>query len=149
MSHLDPQHREIVREIFERAGFMTYLGVALDGLEQGVCDASLAIEPRHLQQDGFIHAGVLASLADHSAGGAAGTLVQPGETILSIEFKINLLRPAVGERVRCRATVLKPGRTIMVAESEVFAVRAGEEKLVAKATVTLAVVSVEASRGER
>lgn len=149
MPELDPLHQEIVREIFDRAAFMTYLGVTLDGLEIGACSASLAVEPRHGQQDGFVHAGVLAALADHCAGGAAGTLLQAGDTVLSVEFKINLLRPAIGERLRCRATVLKPGRTIMVAESEVFAVRAGEEKLVAKSTVTLAVVSLEATRRRR
>ena len=62
------------------------------------------------------------------------------EMVLTAEFKINLLRPALGDRLRCRATVLKAGRTLIVAESEVYAVRDGKEKLVAKATVTLAPV---------
>jgi len=66
--------------------------------------------------------------------------VKEGETVLSIEFKINLLRPAMGDRLRCRATVLRAGKTIIVAESEVFAGNDGAEKLSAKATVTLAVV---------
>lgn len=76
-------------------------------------------------------------MADHTAGCAAATLVRPNEMVLSAEFKINLLRPALGNRLRCRATVLKPGKTLIVAESEVYAVREGVEKLTAKATVTL------------
>jgi uncharacterized protein (TIGR00369 family) len=85
-----------------------------------------------------VHAGVQATVADHTAGGAAGTVARPGDLVLSVEFKINLLRPAVGDRLRCRATVLRQGKTITVAESEVFAASDGQEKLVAKATVTLA-----------
>jgi uncharacterized protein (TIGR00369 family) len=79
-------------------------------------------------------------MADHTAGGAAGTLVRSNERVLTAEFKIDLLRPALGDRLRCRSTVLKAGRTLIVAESEVHAVRDGKEKLVAKATVTLAPV---------
>lgn len=76
-------------------------------------------------------------MADHTAGCAAGTLVRPNEMVLTSGFQIHLLRPALGDRLRCRATVLKPGKTLIVAESEVYAVREGVEKLAAKATVTL------------
>ncbi|GAB4369553.1 MAG: PaaI family thioesterase [Deltaproteobacteria bacterium] len=140
MKELDPRIREAVAAIFGRAAFVTGLGIRLADLGPGWCESELAVEERHLQQDGFVHAGVQATIADHTAGGAGGTLARPGEMVLTIEFKINLLRPAVGERLRCRAKVLKPGRTIVVAESEVFAVRGGAEKMSAKATVTLALV---------
>ena len=103
----------------------------------------VSIGDGHLQQDGFVHAGAQATIADHTAGGAAGTLAGPGERVLTVEFQINLLRPAVGERLRCRAKLLKPGKTILVAESEVFAMRDGEEKMTAKATVTLALVPAD------
>ena len=77
-------------------------------------------------------------MADHSAGGAAGTLLKKGQLVLTVEFKINLLRPARGDYLRCSAEVLKPGRTLTIAESEVYAVTGDESKMVAKATVTLA-----------
>jgi len=137
----EAQVREAVEAIFRNSAFVSGLGIELNDLGPGWCESELAVDERHLQQDGFVHAGVQATIADHTAGGAAGTLAKAGEMVLTIEFKINLLRPAVGERLRCRSRVLKPGRTIVVAESEVFASRDGAEKLTAKATVTLALVS--------
>ncbi len=138
-----PDFRERVRAIFERAPFIGELGVALSDLGPGWCESVLRVSPKHLQQDGYIHAGVQATVADHTAGGAAGTVARPGDLVLTVEFKINLLRPARGDRLRCRATVLRNGRTITVAESEVFARNGGEEKLVSKATVTLALVPAD------
>lgn len=119
-----------------QAPFIAELGMALTGLGDGWAETRLAAEPRHLQQDGFIHAGVLGTIADHTAGAAASTLAGPGVKVLTVEYKLNLLRPAKGEIVRCRADVLKAGRTLTVAESEVYV----DQKMVAKATVTLAVV---------
>jgi uncharacterized protein (TIGR00369 family) len=133
---------EQVQAIFERSAFVSDLGVSLEALGPGWCETSLAIQPRHLQQNDFVHAGVQATLADHTAGAAASTLVQAGLTVLSIEFKINLLRPAIGQRLRCRADVLRGGRTISVVEAAVYAGAGDQEKLTAKATVTLAVVPI-------
>ncbi len=140
MNSQTPDSFEHVREIFRRAPFIGDLGIALSDLGPGWCESVLVVAPKHLQQDGYVHAGVQATVADHTAGGAAGTLARPGDLVLSVEFKINLLRPAVGDRLRCKATVLRRGKSISVAESEVFASKDGEEKLVAKATVTLALV---------
>lgn len=130
-----------VRRIFEQAPFIADLGVVLERVAPGECETSLRLEPRHLQQDGFAHAGVQATLADHTAGAAAATLVGPTEYVLTVEFKINLLRPAHGERLRCHATVLKPGSRIDVVESELWTEDGGDSKLVAKAMVTLAVLA--------
>lgn len=94
-----------------------------------------------MQQDNFIHAGVLATLADHTAGMASLSLVPTNQIVLTIEFKINFLRPAFGNALRCRATVLKYGKSITVTESEVYTINSGEEKLVAKASVTIANVN--------
>ena len=137
----NPEFRRQVRAIFEQAAFIQDLGIHLHDLGVGWCEATLQVAPRHLQQDGFVHAGVQATLADHCAGGAAATLVAAGNIVLSVEFKINLLRPAVGQALRCRATVLRAGKTLIVAESEVFARVGDQERLTAKATVTLAVVA--------
>lgn len=141
MQTQNPNFSRKVQEIFERAAFIREIGIKVSGIGAGWCETTLEILPKHLQQDNFVHAGVLATLADHTAGGAAGSVVREEEIVLSVEFKINLLRPAVGDTLRCRAQLLRAGRTLIVAESEVFARAADEEKLVAKATVTLAVVS--------
>ena len=121
-------------------GFPEHCGFAVDRVDLGVFETRLPVEPRHLQQDGFVHAGVIATMADHTAGYAAFTTVDPSFRILTIEFKINFFRPTVGETIRCRSRVLQGGRTVIVAESEVFAVAGGAEKRVSKAMVTLMAV---------
>ncbi len=127
--------------IFRSAPFTSELGLRLESVGQGTCTSVLELQGRHLQQDGFVHAGVQATMADHTAGGAAATLLRKGQYVLTAEFKINLLRAAKGERLICRSKVLKAGAQLTVAESEVFCVASGEERLVSKATVTLAVIS--------
>ncbi len=138
----NPDYERAVREIFARAAFIEDLGIELRAVGPGWCETLLPLAPRHLQQDRFVHAGVQATLADHTAGGAGMSLVAPGETVLSVEFKVNFLRRAAGDSLLCRATVIKPGRTLIVAESEVHARGPGRPSLVSKATVTLAVVEI-------
>ena len=136
---MDSAREMRVREIFNRANFITDLGIQLVRVDDGLCETSLVPSERHLQQHGLVHAGVLATMADHTAGGAAGSILSGSGDVLSIEFKINFLRPAVADRLLCRARVLRGGKSIVVAESEIFAEKAGQEKLVSKGTVTLAV----------
>ncbi|WP_432473138.1 PaaI family thioesterase [Amphritea sp. HPY] len=136
----NPEYAAEVRRVFDKAPFVRELGIALLDFEPGHCNTQLPLEDRHLQQDGYVHAGVQATLADHTAGTAAATLLNAEQLILTAEFKINLLRAAKGDSLFCRAGVLKPGAQLIVAESEVFCVADGQTDLVAKATVTLAVV---------
>ena len=137
---LTPALADQVAHFFRVATFVHDMGVRFVACGPGWCETTLAVQPRHAQQDGFVHAGVLATLADHTAGGAAGTCARLDQGVLSIEFKINLLRPALGPDLRCRAVVLRPGKSVTVAEAEVYDVRPAGEVMVAKATVTLAVV---------
>ncbi len=137
----NPDFRRKVQEIFDRAAFIEDIGISVSEIGVGWCETTLAVMPKHLQQNDYVHAGVLATMADHTAGGAAASVVKEDQVVLSVEFKINLLRPAIGELLRCKANLLKAGRTLIVAESEVFARAGAQEKLVAKATVTLAVVN--------
>jgi uncharacterized protein (TIGR00369 family) len=131
---------DAIRRGFSDAPFIAQLGVALDAIGPGWCEASLPLQPWHLQQTGVAHAGVVAALADHCAGAAASTQLQAGQFVVTAEFKINLLRGARGERLTCRAEVLKPGQRLAVAEAQVWAERGGKRELVAKLNATLAVV---------
>lgn len=131
----------VLEKVFHLAPFINHLGITLTDCGPGWCEAALTIKPEHFQQNGYVHAGVVSTLADHCAGGAAATLIAAGEYVLTAEFKINLLRPAKGERLVCRATVLKPGRTLSVVESEVWAESGGERRLAAKLTATIVVLA--------
>jgi uncharacterized protein (TIGR00369 family) len=138
MDAKNPDYNAHMRTIFEKGQFIHEIGLKLVDFGSGWVETRIDILPKHSQQDNIVHAGVLATMADHSAGGAAGTLLKAGQLVLSVEFKINMLRPARGDYLRCRAEVLKPGRTLTIAESEIYAVTGDESKMVAKATVTLA-----------
>jgi uncharacterized protein (TIGR00369 family) len=138
MSHreLSPERIRFLIEDYSR-GFIRFCGLGGVNVEWGRFVSTVKIEECHRQQDGFIHAGVMATMADHTAGYSAFTTVPEGIQILTIEFKINFLRPAFGESLICDSRVIREGRQIIVAESEVSDVRDGEQVLVAKATVTL------------
>lgn len=129
-------------------GFVKTCGINLDALERGRATSSLDINDSHSQQDDFVHAGVMATMADHTAGYAAFSVVPEDFRILTLEFKINFLRPAIGNRLICRAQVVKEGKNILVADSEVYSQRDGTEKLAAKALVTLMAVPATALRAE-
>ena len=122
-------------------GFPADCGFEATQVNFGRFESRLAIQPKHVQQDGFVHAGVIATMADHTAGYAAFTTVSETDRILTIEFKINYFRPAVGDFLVCRSKVINNGKKIKVSESEVFSVFTGQEKLVSKAMVTLIAVS--------
>ncbi|WP_299201624.1 PaaI family thioesterase [uncultured Amphritea sp.] len=136
----NPDFAAEVERVFYQAPFVRDLGFQLVSFEAGRCETGLILQEKHLQQDGYVHAGVQATLADHSAGTAAATLIAEGQIILTAEFKVNLLRAAKGEQLSCRAWVLKPGANLIIAEAEVYCVSGDTAELVSKATVTLAVV---------
>jgi uncharacterized protein (TIGR00369 family) len=121
-------------------GFTAFCGFTAVSMEPGRFVSRVRIQPHHLQQDGFVHAGLIATLSDHTAGYASYTMVPKNRRILSVEFKINFLAPAAGEFLECRSRVIKPGRNLLVAESEVYALRGEAEVLVAKALLTMAAV---------
>lgn len=121
-------------------GFPEYCGFEVVRVDRGIFETHLRLRPEHFQQDGFVHAGVISTMADHTAGYAAFTTVSEAFRILTIEFKINFFKPAIGEAMDCRARVIQGGRKIIVSESEVFAISANLEKRVSKAMVTLMAV---------
>ncbi len=126
------------QQIFSKANFIQELGCELAKIEEGFCEIHMIIQSKHFQQDGFVHAGVLATLADHAAGCAAYTVAHENTKVLTTEFKINLLRTAIGQKIIAISKVLKPGKMITVCQSEIFAVNNGEQKMVAIALVSIA-----------
>jgi uncharacterized protein (TIGR00369 family) len=136
----NPNYRTAVEAAFREAAFVSDIGITLTDYGPGWCESALRIAPRHLQHTGVIHAGVQTTMADHTAGVAAISLTPEHEFILTVEFKVHLLRPGVGESLRCRAQVLKPGKSFHVVESEVYALAGDRKTLVSKLVGTMAVL---------
>ena len=135
-----PGFAERVRASFERQGAMKLIGAELAGIGPGHCAIALAPRPETSQQHGYVHAGILAALVD-SAGGYAGyTLFPADSSVLTVEFKLNLLAPAQGERIVAEGFVVKPGRTLAITRGEVHAERGGARTLVAIMQQTLMVM---------
>jgi len=128
-------------------GFTKYLGLRPVSLKPGDFVTRIKLRQRHYQQDGFAHAGLIATMADHTAGYASYSLVPESRRILTIEYKINFFQPADGEYLECRGHVTKPGKNILFTEAEVYSVNGGDRKLVARAMHTMA--SVPADRVSR
>ena len=99
---------------------MALLGASLARVDAGAVDISLPFRPDLTQQHGFLHAAVTTAIADSACGYAALSLTPPGSEVLTIEFKVNLLRPALGTLFVAEGRVLKPGRTITVARGDVY-----------------------------
>lgn len=128
----DPNFEARVRESFSRQGVMTMLGARMTRLEPGVVELTIAARPDLTQQNGFMHAGIVATVMDSACGYSAFSLMPAKGDALTVEYKINLLRPAAGKVIVARARVVKPGKTLTVAAADAFSIGDdGEEKLVA------------------
>jgi uncharacterized protein (TIGR00369 family) len=132
---------DTVRGFFARAPFVVDVGMQVEAVGDGEITTSIAIERRHLQHSGQVHAGVMATMADHTSGAAAQMMAAEGELILTAEMKLSLLRAAKGERLVCHAKVLKPGRRVSFVEADVWCRASdGSEQHVARFSATMAVV---------
>lgn len=133
----DPDFAARIRASFARQGIMTLIGARLARVEAGLVEIELPYRADLTQQHGFFHAGVTSTIAD-SAGGYAGyTLFPAASSVLTVEYKINLIAPAAGEALVATGRVIKPGRTLTVCDLEVAAVKAGVRTLCAKGLQTL------------
>jgi uncharacterized protein (TIGR00369 family) len=133
----DPAFAERIRASFAKQGAMETIGATLGEIAPGRVAIELPWHQGLTQQHGFLHAGILATALDSACGYAASSLMPADAGILTIEFKINLLAPARGQRFRMEGVVLKPGRTITVVEGRAYAQHEGREKLVATMNATL------------
>lgn len=126
-----------VRDSFERQGLMVHLGARLSEISPGRVHIVLPSRPEVTQQHGYFHAGATSAIADSAGGYAAFTLFPEDSSVLTVEFKINLLAPAEGDHLEAIGTVLKSGRTLTVCRLEVFGVQSGHRSLVASGQQTL------------
>lgn len=133
----DPAYQARVRASFDRQQAMQTLCIEIARLEPGEIELTMPYSGAYTQQHGFVHAGIIATALDSACGYAAFSLMPTDAAVLTVEFKVNLLAPAKGERFLFRSRVVKPGRTITVCDAQALAVDAGAEKLVATMTGTM------------
>jgi uncharacterized protein (TIGR00369 family) len=140
---MDPAER--IRMSFAKQGLMSTLGATLGTILPGAVEIVLRPSPAISQQHGFVHAGAVSAIADSAAGYSALRLMPADTGILTTEFKINLVAPALGERIIARGRVVKSGRTLTLVQTEVFAESRGKEKLIALLTATM--MAIEGREG--
>jgi uncharacterized protein (TIGR00369 family) len=136
----DAGFAERVRDSFDRQPAMHLIGAFISAIEPGHCEVTLPVTAKLTQQHGFVHGGITGMIADSAAGYAAFSLMPPDSSPLTVEYKINMLNPAHGETLVARARVIKSGRTLMITQGDVFAVKDGVEKLCATMQQTLIVM---------
>lgn len=144
MPNFDPPDRDYesrVRASFAAQALMRTLGATLAQVSAGEVRIELPFSAALTQQNGFVHAGVITSIVDSACGYAAYSLMPVGTGVLTVEFKVNLLSPAKGERFVAIGKVIKPGRTLTVCSGEVSAASGGERKIVALMQATMMQVS--------
>lgn len=134
---LNPNYRQDIQTNFERQSVMHLIGAELLLIEPGKCEISLPYRQNLSQQNGFLHAGITTTIADSACGYAAMSLMPVGSDVLSVEFKINMLRPAKGERFLAIAEVLKPGKTLTVTRADVYAISGEKHVLIAAMQATM------------
>ena len=136
----DPAFADRVRASFARQAAMQTIGAELAKVEAGHVVIELPWAQALTQQHGFLHAGMVATGLDSACGYAGFSLMPADAAVLTIEYKINLLAPAKGQRFRMEGLVVKPGRTVTVAEGKAYAIDGGGEKLIATMACTLMAV---------
>jgi len=134
---VDPDYAARIRDSFARQGAMGHLGAQIARIEPGLVHIELPFRPELTQQHGFFHGGVTGAIADTAGGFSAFTLIPAEASMLTVEFKINLIAPADGDKLVAMGRVLKPGRTLTICELEVVAVKDGTSTVCARGLQTL------------
>lgn len=133
-------HEERVRASFSKQAFMSTLGAQLTRVGHGAVEIRLPFSPNLTQQNGFLHAGAVTAVLDSACGYAALSVAPHDKEVLTVEFKVNLLTPAVGEFLDARAQVKRAGQTLIICEADAFAVNGSREKVAATMLATIMAV---------
>ena len=133
----NPEYAQRVQASFDRQGAMALLGARLARVAPGECDIELPFKPELTQQHGYFHGGIIGTIADSAGGYAAFSLMPADSSVLTVEFKMNLLAPGDGDLLIARGRVVKAGRTLVVTQIDVFASKSGRETLCATLLETL------------
>lgn len=136
----DPSYEARVRASFARQRAMHTIGARLVRVEPGEVEVELPFREELTQQHGFLHAGIVTTLVDSACGYAALSLMDRESAVLSVEYKVNLLAPAVGQLMRAVGRVIKPGRTLLVCSGEVVAIAGDSETVVTLMQATMMAV---------
>jgi uncharacterized protein (TIGR00369 family) len=136
----DPHFADRVRDSFARQNAMTLIQASLPVVEHGRTEIHLPHWSGVEQQHGFVHGGVVGMIADSAAGYAAMTMVPASASVLTVEYKMNLVAPADGEKLIARGKVVRPGKTLIITQAEVFALKDGQETLCALMQQTIMVM---------
>jgi uncharacterized protein (TIGR00369 family) len=137
---LNPAFESRVRDSFARQAAMRLIGAQLEAVEAGRCIIELAVRDELTQQHGYVHGGIVGMIADSAGGYAAFSLMPADASVLTVEYKINMLAPAAGERLVATGEVLKPGRTLSIVRADVVALQGGRATRVAAMQQTLMVM---------
>ncbi len=133
----NPDFVRAVHDSFNAQAFMHNLNAEVTKVGPGSCEIQMPFDKKWTQQNGFFHAGIVSTIADNAAGYAGYSLMEKGSSVLTTEFKLNLLSPGDGEMLIGRGHVLKYGKTLTVCRAEVFVVKNGVEKMCAASQATL------------
>jgi len=133
----DPDFEARIRDSFGRQGFMRYIGAEIEELALGRCVVAVPFRAEVSQQHGFFHGGIVGALADNAGAYAAFTLIGAEQSMLTVEYKVNLLSPGLGEQLRAEGEVIRAGRSLSVSRVSVFAVGDGGQTQCAAALVTM------------
>ena len=133
----DPEFRARVQGSFDRQGFMKLIGAEITGLEPGFCEIAIDHRPELTQQIGLFHGGVMGTLADTACGYAAYSLMAAQDSLLTVEYKLNIMGPGDGERLSVRANVVRAGARLTVCEGRLYIEKTGIEKECGLVTATM------------
>lgn len=134
---ISPQKTADILNIFNAQGAMKLIGARLTEVEEGIAEFELDFRPELSQQNGYFHAGIIATLIDTAGGCAGATLMPPGSGVLTVEYKLNVMAPGDGEKLRARGEVVKSGRTLTITQGKVWVTKGGKETLCALMQQTL------------
>jgi|SRR5215831_3968633 len=143
-----PDNFDRVRENFARQPFMNTLGASLRSVQSGAVEIEVPFRGDLTQQNGYVHAGVITSVLDSACGYAALSVAPDRNDVLSVEFKINLLAPAVGDLFVARSQVKRAGKRLTIAAGDAFAIQDGREKLIATMLATIVNIEPKPDREE-